>query len=82
MRFQDLRGYCFPFSVISGLPSLPKNLCEKCSFWFGVQLRPKEEHMRFVPNYLTVVNLGACLYEENLLVEVVTFIPYQGVDSA
>ena len=37
--------------------------------------------MRFVPNYLTVVNLGACLYEENLLVEVVPFIPYQGVNS-
>lgn len=38
--------------------------------------------MGFVPNYLSVVKLGARLYEENLLVEVVTFIPYQGVDSA
>ena len=37
--------------------------------------------MGFVPNYLTVVKLGARLYEEDLLVEVVTFIPYQGVNS-
>ena len=33
--------------------------------------------MLFVPNYLTTVTLGACLYGENLLLQDVTFISYQ-----
>lgn len=32
--------------------------------------------MGFVFNYLIVVKLGVCLYEEDLLVEVVMFILY------